>query len=102
MEHYESDPRVKLAIHMFAYRVRKTVGAYFAALGSGEALIFGGGIAENNRLIRQYVSEGLCSLGLEIDHQANQTLIDIEGRFLRKFKAAGMGHSDTGESADSA
>jgi acetate kinase len=84
MEHYESDPRVKLAMHMFAYRVRKTVGAYFAALGSGEALIFGGGIAENNRLIRQYVSEGLCSLGLEIDHQANKSLIDTEGRLSTK------------------
>ena len=96
-------PRVKLAMHMFAYRVRKTVGAYFAALGSGEALIFGGGIAENNRLIRQYVSEGLCSLGLEIDHQANKSLIDTEGRLSTKAsKAAGMGHSNSGESADSA
>lgn len=84
MEHYESDPRVKLSMHMFAYRVRKTVGAYFAALGSGEALIFGGGIAENNRLIRQYVSEGLCSFGLDIDHRANRTLIDIEGRLSTK------------------
>ena len=84
MEHYESDPWVNFAMHMFAYRVRKTVGAYFAALGSGEALIFGGGIAENNRLIRQYVSEGLCSLGLEIDHQANKSLIDTEGRLSTK------------------
>jgi acetate kinase len=84
MEHYESDPRVKLAMHMFAYRVRKTVGAYFAALASGEALIIGGGIAENNMLIRQYVCEGLCSLGLEIDHQANKSLIDTEGRLSTK------------------
>jgi acetate kinase len=84
MEHYASAPRVKLAMHMFAYRVRKAVGAYFAALGSGEALIFGGGIAENNRLIRQYVCEGLCSLGLDIDHHANKTLIDIEGRLSTK------------------
>jgi acetate kinase len=84
MDHYESDPRVQLAIHMFAYRVRKAVGAYFAALGTGEALIFGGGIAENNRLIRQYACEGLCSLGLEIDHQANKTLIDAEGKLSTK------------------
>jgi acetate kinase len=41
MKHYDSDPQVNLAIHMFPYRVRKAVGAYFAALGSGEALIFG-------------------------------------------------------------
>ena len=84
MERYESDPRVKLAIHMFAYRVRKAVGAYFAVLGSAEALIFGGGIAENNRLIREYVCEGLCSFGLDIDHRANRTLIDIEGKLSTK------------------
>ncbi len=80
MKHYETDPRVKLAMHMFAYRIRKAVGAYFAVLGSGEALIFGGGIGENNSLVRQYVCEGLHSLGLNIDHQANKTLIDAEGR----------------------
>ena len=84
MERYESDPRVKLAIHMFAYRVRKAVGAYFAVLGSADALIFGGGIAENNRLIREYVCEGLCSFGLDIDHRANRTLIDIEGKLSTK------------------
>jgi acetate kinase len=84
MKHYEANPRVKLAIHMFAYRVRKAVGAYFAALGSSEALIFGGGIAENNSLIRQYVCEGLRLCGLDIDHRANKTLIDIEGRLSTK------------------
>jgi acetate kinase len=84
MKHYHSDPRVKVAIQMFAYRVRKAVGAYFAALGSGEALVFGGGIAENNKFIREYVCEGLCSLGLEIDHHANETLIDTEGRLSTK------------------
>ena len=84
MERYESDPRVKLAIHMFAYRVRKAVGAYFAVLGSADGLIFGGGIAENNRLIREYVCEGLCSFGLDIDHRANRTLIDIEGKLSTK------------------
>jgi acetate kinase len=84
MKHYDADPRVKLAIDMFAYRVRKAVGAYFAALGSGEALIFGGGIAENNSLMRQYVCEGLRICGLDIDHQANGTLIDVEGRLSTK------------------
>ena len=84
MKHYEADPRVKLAIDMFAYRVRKAVGASFAALGSGEALIFGGGIAENNSLMRQYVCEGLRICGLDIDHQANGTLIDVEGRLSTK------------------
>ena len=84
MEDYDSNPRVKLAMHMFAYRLRKAVGSYLAVLGSAHAIVFGGGIGENNRLVREYVCEGLCNFGLEIDHQANRTLIDIEGRLSAK------------------
>lgn len=80
MKDYESNPRVKLAMHMFAYRLRKAIGSYLAALGSVDAIVFGGGIAENNRLVREYVCEGLCSFGLEIEHHANRTLIDREGK----------------------
>jgi acetate kinase len=80
MKDYSSNPRVKLAMHMFAYRLRKAVGSFLAVVGSADALVFGGGIGENNPLVREYVCEGLRSFGLEVDHQANKTLIDIEGR----------------------
>lgn len=80
IKEYEWNPKAKLAIDVFAYRLRKAVGAYIAALGDVEAVIFGGGIGENAKFIRKYVCEGLRSFGLEMDSNANETLIDIEGR----------------------
>jgi acetate kinase len=79
MRTYDTDPRVKLAIEMFAYRVRKAVGAYLAALGGADAVIFGGGIAENTVLVRQRICEGLAWWGLTMDPEQNRTVIDREG-----------------------
>jgi acetate kinase len=67
-------------MEMFAYRVRKAVGAYLAALGGADAVIFGGGIAENTTMVRDRVGDGLRWCGLEIDSEANRRLIDAEGR----------------------
>jgi acetate kinase len=80
MRDYDSNARVKLAMDMFAYRVRKAVGAYLAVLGAVDAVIFGGGIAENTKFVRQYVCEGLRGFGVEMDKDANDRLIDQEGR----------------------
>jgi acetate kinase len=77
---YDSNDRVKLALDMFAYRVRKAVGAHLAALGQAEAVVFGGGIAENGKLIRKVICDGLGMFGLEMDEAANQRLVDVEGR----------------------
>lgn len=80
MKHFGTNPRVRLAMEMFAYRVRKAVGAYLAALGGADAVIFGGGIAENTTFVRDTVGAGLCCCGLEMDADANRKLIDTEGR----------------------
>jgi acetate kinase len=80
MEQYDQNSKVKLAMDMFAYRVRKAVGAHLAALGNASAIIFGGGIAENTGFVRQFVCEGLRGFGVEIDREVNKKLIDIEGR----------------------
>jgi acetate kinase len=64
---------------VFAYRVRKAVGSFVAALGPVDAVVFGGGIAENGVFVRKAVCEGLRRFGLEIDDKANKTLIDAEG-----------------------
>jgi acetate kinase len=60
--------------------VLKSVGSYVAALGGPEAIVFGGGIAENTRLVREVIGNGLRWCGLEIDPAANEKLIDLEGR----------------------
>ncbi len=80
MRHYEADERVRLAMEMFSYRVLKAAGAFIAALGGVDALIFGGGIGENNTLLRQRVCDGLRWCGLRMDPESNRTVIDVEGR----------------------
>jgi acetate kinase len=80
MPDYDKDERVHLALEMFAYRVRKAVGAYLAVLGGADAVIFGGGIAENSTLVRRRICEGLGWCGLEMDEAQNEAVIDVEGR----------------------
>ena len=80
MRDYDTDERVRLAMEMFCYRVLKAVGAHLCALGGADAVVFGGGIAENTKLVRQRVCEGLRWCGLTMDEGQNHRLIDMEGR----------------------
>jgi acetate kinase len=76
------DRRAKLAIDLYAYRVRKYIGAYLAALGGAAAVVFAGGIGENAPAIRQKICEGLDALGLVCDRERNAALVSgAEGRF---------------------
>jgi len=75
------DRRAWLAIEMFAYRVRKYIGAYFAALGGADAILFAGGIGENAAPVRALICQGLEWLGVRLDATANATTIHgREGR----------------------
>ena len=71
----------KRALAMFAYRIRKQVGAYAAALGGLDALVFTAGIGENSAAVREEVCAGLGFLGVELDAQANQQRSDA-ARFI--------------------
>jgi acetate kinase len=72
--------RAALALDLFAYRARKTLGAYLAVLGRADAVLFGGGIGEHMPPIRAAILEGLETLGLELDRSANDALEAGEGR----------------------
>jgi acetate kinase len=72
------DERCQLALEMFAYRVKKYIGAYAAALGGVDALVFTAGIGENSCLMREMICEDLGFLGIKIDKTKNQEAIDIE------------------------
>jgi acetate kinase len=74
-----SNPRVNLAIDMFCYRVRKYIGAYLAALGGVDAIVFGGGIGENTPVVRERICEGMEWCGVKMDAQRNNEIIDCEG-----------------------
>ena len=65
------DDAAKLALKMFSYRVRLAVGAYLAALGNAEAVLFGGGIGEDSPWLRAEVCAGLGGWGLTLDDVVN-------------------------------
>ncbi|HWQ97236.1 MAG TPA: acetate kinase [Clostridia bacterium] len=65
------DERCRTAIDVFCYRVKKYIGAYSAAIGGVDAIVFSGGIGENDRLVRESILEGLDYLGVQIDHMRN-------------------------------
>lgn len=64
-------PQARLAVEMFCYRARKYIGAYVAAMGGADALIFTGGIGENSPEIRSRVCQGLECFGLTLDPARN-------------------------------
>lgn len=63
--------RALLAIKVFCYRIKKYIGAYHGILGGADALIFTGGIGENNRSIRARCVQGMEKLGFAIDQTRN-------------------------------
>jgi acetate kinase len=65
------DRRARLAIEIFCYRARKYVGAYLAAMGGGDAVVFTAGIGENAPDVRARICRGLEWAGLEIDAERN-------------------------------
>ena len=67
----EGNKRAQLAIDMFAYRVKKYIGAYMAALGNVDAIIFEGGIGEHNLDIINKCVSGLEPLGIIFDDSHN-------------------------------
>src|SRR5688572_30561178 len=69
-----------LALEIFCYRIRKYIGAYLAALGGAQAIIFGGGIGEDTPFVRVRVLEELEWCGLSLDTARNEQTINREGR----------------------
>ncbi len=63
--------RAKLALDMFVYRIKKYIGAYVAAMGGVDVVVFTGGIGENVDPIRQRVCDGMECFGIKIDADIN-------------------------------
>jgi acetate kinase len=77
------DRRAKLAIDIFCYRVRKYIGAFLAAMGGADAIVFTGGIGENSPEVRAKICEGLEWAGLSVDGEKNQKTIGAEDMISR-------------------
>ncbi len=65
------DATARRALDVFDYRVRKYIGAYAAAMGGLDAIVFTAGIGENDHLARARVVEGLQFLGVKMEHSKN-------------------------------
>ena len=68
----KGNPRAALALEIFCYRVKKYIGAYAAAMGGLDAIVFTGGIGENNPNVRERMCEGLEFLGVKLNKTANE------------------------------
>lgn len=68
----EGNERAQLALDIFAYSIKKYIGAYAAAMGGLDCVVFTAGIGENNPYIRQKACEGLEFLGIYIDREKNE------------------------------
>lgn len=66
------DKRAKLAVDMFAYRVKKYIGASYAALGTVDAIVFTAGIGENDDIVRALSCENMSGLGIDLDLAKNR------------------------------
>jgi acetate kinase len=69
----QGDERASLALAVFSYQVRKTIGAFAAAMGGIDAVAFTGGIGENSAALRSLCCEGLEFLGIRLDGAANES-----------------------------
>lgn len=68
--------RAKTALEMFAYRVKKYIGSYAAAMGGVDTIVFTGGIGENDTETRKRVLNGLEFLGIDLD----ESKLDVRGK----------------------
>ena len=80
----DNDPRAILALKVFEYKVRATIGSYAAIMGGVDAIVFTAGVGENGPETREKCLEGLEFLGVEIDKEAN----NVRGK-VREISKAG-------------
>lgn len=76
--------RAQLALRIFEYKIRTTIGTYAAAMGGVDAIVFTAGVGENGPETREKCLEGLEFLGVEIDKEAN----NVRGK-IREISKAG-------------
>ena len=67
----KGNERAQLALNMFSYSCRKYIGAYAAALGGVDAVVFTAGIGENTPSVRSQSVRNLAFMGIEIDEKKN-------------------------------
>lgn len=72
------------ALDVFCYRVRKYIGAYMAAMGGVDAIVFTAGIGENSQMVRDWTCTGMERLGIALDQVKNAALNGSEGEIHKQ------------------
>jgi len=74
----DSQPNARLALEAYCYRLKKYVGAYAAAMGGLDALVFTAGVGENSPIVRSMTCQNLEFLGIALDDEKNRLAIGKE------------------------
>lgn len=74
----EGNQHAKLALEMYQYRIKKYIGSYLAVLGGADAIVFTGGVGENQSATRAAACQGMEWLGIEIDQEKNSQVRGVE------------------------
>ncbi|HKB84905.1 MAG TPA: acetate kinase [Ignavibacteriaceae bacterium] len=85
----EGHKRSGYAFDIFCYRIKKYIGAYAAAMGGLDALVFTGGIGENSSMVRETVCSDLDFLGISLDNERNngkQEIISSDNSKVKVFR----------------
>ncbi|MBP5717839.1 MAG: acetate kinase, partial [Abditibacteriota bacterium] len=70
----EGNAQAQLALDVFVYRIKKYLGAYAAAMGGLDAIVFTGGIGENDKNARAAICKGMGFLGIDLDEDKNKSM----------------------------
>jgi len=76
----QGNERAQLSQTMMRYQIRKFIGAYTAAMNGVDAIIFTGGIGENNSTMRADICDHLSYMGVAVDYENNAGIHRVEGR----------------------
>lgn len=76
----EGHEKCRLALDIFAYRIRKYIGAYMAVLNGCDAVVFTGGIGENGIAMRKRILENMENIGIRLDSDKNRAVSGREGK----------------------
>lgn len=74
----QGNKRAKLALDVYAYKVKKYIGSYIAAMNGLDLLIFTGGIGENSMHMREQITSNMEYLGIKIDKNINDSIKGVD------------------------
>lgn len=80
----DGDEMAKLAYEMYAYRIKKYIGSYTAALNGLDAIVFTAGVGENDALVREMICQDMEFFGIQLDFEKNA----LQGSAIREINTA--------------